>query len=287
MDLAASQLQIDASTVGRRVARLEARLGARLFEIARTGRTLTEVGHRLVAHVERMEQAALRARAQVTSDDESYSGSVRLNVSEGFGTWVLPRHVPLFHRAHPKITVEIAASGGFLSPTKREADVAVMLARPTRGPLIVRKLADYHLSLYAAGDYVDQRGCPANVAALSGHSLVGYIPDLVHVPQQRILEEASGGLRGNVRSSSINAQAALIVAGTGIGVLPCFIGDQIKSLRPILSMEIVLTRTFWLVVHKNARPTAHVDECVRWLNAVVRDEHRLLAGTNFQLPSDS
>jgi len=278
MDLAATQLEIDPSTVGRRVARLEATLGARLFEQGRVGRTLTEMGHRLLGHVEKMEQSALLARGQVTGDDDSYTGSVRLNVSEGFGTWVLPRHLAAFHRAHPRITIEVAASGGFLSPTKREADIAIMLARPTRGPLIVRKLTDYRLCLYASPAYLDANGCPGNVAALAHHSLVGYIPDLVNAPQQHLLEEATGGLRGNVRSSSINAQTSLIVAGVGIGVLPRFIGDQIETIRPVLTDEVVLTRTFWLVVHKSARPTAHIDEFIRWINDVVRKDHRLLTG---------
>jgi DNA-binding transcriptional LysR family regulator len=60
------------------------------------------------------------------------------------------RQVPEFAEAHPALTLDLVASSGFLSLSKREADIAVTLSRPKAGPMVARKLSDYALRLYAS-----------------------------------------------------------------------------------------------------------------------------------------
>lgn len=139
---AARTLGIDATTVSRRIERLAADLQTTLFEPSAGGQTLTEAGGRLLAHAEAIERAALAARADVGGERGLLSGVVRVSVAEGFGTWIIARHLGAFRKANPEIIVELIASSGFLNPSKREADLAVMLARPTSGPLLARRLGD-------------------------------------------------------------------------------------------------------------------------------------------------
>ena len=146
------------------------------------------------------------------------------------------------------------ANSGFLSLSKREADMAVMLSRPRAGPVIARKLSDYSLQLFASPDYLAERGAPARPADLAtGHRLVSYIPDMIYAPELRYLDEIHPGLTPHLRSSSINAQHQLIAAGAGIGVLPSFIARADPGLRPILPERRIL-RAFWLVTHKGHPP---------------------------------
>lgn len=278
MDLAARKLGIDASTVGRRVARLQASLGVTLFEQSRLDQVLTEIGRRLFDYAEDMERAALAATGKLTGKAGELSGFVRVSVSEGFGTWILARHLRAFHDCHPAITVDVVSSGGFLSPSRHEADVAIMLARPPRGPLIVRRLADYGLGLYAAKSYLGRHGIPHTVENLREHTLIGYIPELIQVPQQRLIEEISAGLTPKIRSTSINAQAAMVSSGAGIGVLPCFIGEQLPRASAVLPSIVRLERCFWLVVHKDVRHFARVDAFVTWIDEVFQQDRRLIVG---------
>lgn len=278
MDLAAQHLAIDPSTVGRRVSRLEAALGATLFEQSRTGHSLTESGRRLLDYAEGMEQSALAASGDLTGKTGALTGYVRVSVSEAFGTWILARHLPEFHSRFPGITVDVVSSGGFLSPSKREADIAIMLARPARGPLITRKIIDYRLGLYAATSYLERRGVPLHPDELKGHTLVGFIPDLIQVPEQRLFEEFSSSLTPALRSTSINTQTAIVSAGGGIGVLPHFIGEQLAGVAAVLPEAVRIKRAFWQVVHKDVRRVARVDAFVKWMDEVFRRDHALITG---------
>lgn len=260
---AAAAMGMDATTVGRRLRRLEAGLGTTLFEQTREGQVLTEAGERLLAAVEAMERAA-----SGVSDERGgggLSGTLRISVSEGFGTWFLASRLPEFAALHPGLTLDLVASSGFLSPSKREADIAVVLSRPKAGPVIARKLSDYTLRLYASRAYLAEAGTPARAEDLAqGHRLVGYIPDLVYAPELRYLDEILPGLTATIRSSSINAQHRLLAQGAGIGVLPCFLADNDPSLQVVLP-ERRITRSFWIVTHKDTHNLARVREGSKWL----------------------
>ncbi|KPF81115.1 LysR substrate-binding domain-containing protein, partial [Novosphingobium sp. AAP93] len=229
-----------------------------------TGQTLTEAGEALLAKVETMDQLAADISDQ-GGRSSALSGTLRISVSEGFGVWFLAPHLPGFSAAHPDLTVDLVASSGFLSPSKREADIAVLLSRPKAGPVISRKLSDYHLKLYASLDYLQSHGAPLNKEDLaSSHRLVGYIPDLLYAPELAYLDEINPGNRLGLRSSSINAQHRQIANGGGIGVLPCFIGDLDPNLNRVLD-DITIVRSFWLVTHKDNHNTARIRRGREWL----------------------
>jgi DNA-binding transcriptional LysR family regulator len=265
---AALAMGVDATTVGRQLRRLEARLGTTLFEQTREGQVLTETGEALLISVEAM-AAAAAAITERTSGEDGPSGTIRISVSEGFGSWFIARHIPGLLAAHSRIALDLVANSGFLNPSKREADIAVVLSRPKAGPVITRKLSDYALRLYASPDYLAAAGLPGKPSELSrGYRLVGYIPDLIYAPELLYLDEIHAGLTATVRSSSVNAQHQLLAAGAGIGVLPCFIGDADPGLVPVLPAQRIL-RSFWLVTHKDNHQLAKIVAVKEWLIGLV------------------
>lgn len=277
---AGASLGVDGSTMGRRLRRLEASLGVTLFEQTRVGQVLTEAGELLLANVEAMARAASAIEETKRAEDSPYlTGTLRISVSEGFGSWFLASHIPEFVRSHPKLTLDLVANSGFLSLSKREADLAVMLSRPKGGPVIARKLSDYSLRLYASPHYLEESGIPQNAADLATRfRLIGYVPDLIYAPELRYLDEIHPNLPIALRSSSINAQHQLISAGSGIGVLPCFIGDADRNLVPILP-ENIITRSFWLVTHKDTHKLARIRAGCDWILGAVRKHRRTLVPT--------
>ena len=200
---AATTMRVDATTMGRRLRRLESQLGATLFEQTRQGQVLTEAGETLLAQVEAMASAAASIGEGVDALSSGLGGTLRISVSEGFGTWFLAEHIPAFVRQHPQLTIDLAASSGFLSPSKREVDIAVMLSRPKAGPVIARKLSDYTLRLYGSVDYLREFGRPTAPNELAqSHRLIGYVPDLIYAPELRYLDEFHPGLITRSRSTS-------------------------------------------------------------------------------------
>lgn len=274
---AAAGLGVDATTVGRRLRRLEKALGQTLFEQTQEGQTLTEAGEQLLLKAEAIERE-VRAIEASPEAGQHLAGSIRLSVSEGFGTWFVAHHLASFAAAHPKLRIDLVASSGFLNPSRREADVAILLARPRKGPLFTRKLTDYRLRLYAARSYLAARGPVPNVEALRGHPLIGYVPDLLYAPELRYLAEIAPALEPRIRSTSINAQNRLVASGAGIAVLPCFIGDADAHLVRVLD-DISVTRSFWLVTHADTRQLPRVDAFVAWLTELAGARQPRLLGT--------
>jgi DNA-binding transcriptional LysR family regulator len=153
-----------------------------------------------------------------------------------------------------------------------------MLARPESGPLIARRLSEYRLRLYAAPAYLERAAPLHSPEDLRRHTLIGYVPDILYSPVLDFLAEIRPGTEPDLRSSSINAQHALTVAGAGLAILPCFMGDQDSALVPVFAGEIELTRSFWLVLHKDVRQLARVAAVMDWLIDVVGTQKQLLLG---------
>jgi DNA-binding transcriptional LysR family regulator len=267
----------DATTVARRIQRLETALAATLFELGATGQSLTESGHRLLAHAEAMEAGA-RAVQQQAESGLGLGGSIRISVSEGFGMGFMAPRLAAFAEAHPGVSLDLIASTGFLNPSRREADVAVMLARPKGGPLIAAKLTDYRLGVYASRAYLAATGPVTSVDALIRRRLVGYVPDLIYAPELRYLAEVDERLEPAIRSSSITAQVRLIASGAGCGILPCFLGDATPDLERLLVADVAIERSFWLVVHRDMRRVARIEAFIAWLREEVAAAQPALLG---------
>jgi DNA-binding transcriptional LysR family regulator len=168
LERASRTLGIDGTTVSRKVRALELELGHTLFERSRDGQVLTADGRRLFVQAEKMERAALEFTDDTAGAER---GLVRVSAAEGFGTrFVAPRLLE-FAREHPNISVDLYANSGFLSPSRKEADIALLLAQPRKGPLKTRKLTDYSLGLYIAKHLSE---APDDIA------LIGYIPDFIY-----------------------------------------------------------------------------------------------------------
>lgn len=270
---AAGELGMDPTTVSRRVQRLENAVGQTLLVRERAGPRLTEAGRRLLADAEAVERTA----GALGTAAEAPRAILRVSATEGFGTWFIAHHLGAFAREHPNVQVDLVATSGFLNPSKRETDVAILLARPRRGPLVTRKLSDYALQLYAAASYLAEAPPIAEPADLRRHALVGYIPDFLYAPELDYLGEIAPGIEPTLRSSSINAQYRMIASGAGVGVLPRFIGDTDDLLVPVLP-EVTIRRAFWLSTHRETRALDHVDRFVAWLAALTSRRQRQLLG---------
>lgn len=266
---AARKLGIDATTVGRRLERLSNGLRTSLFEATPGGLTLTNHGEHLLVQAEAVEQSIALASGTLTGERSRLKGSVRISISEGLATWVVAPHMPQFRALHPEISLELVTTNGFLNPSKREADLAITLARPARGHLIASKLADYRLGLFASQDYLREHTAPASGEDLGRHPVIGYTPDFIYADELRYLAEIGNRLEPSLSSSSINVQRAMIHASAGIGVLPLFIARQDASLVRVLAGSAEITRSFWLVVHKDSRHVARVTAVIDWLKDLV------------------
>ena len=267
---ASTRLGMDAATVGRRVARLETALKATLVVRDRSGLRLTAAGSQFLKSIELAERALSDGEQAVRPD--TLGGTVRISASEGFGTAILAPALPDLLNEGRGLRIELAANSGFLSPTRREVDLAITLSQPEASRLVSEPLTAYQLALYAAPSYLKAHGAPAAIDDLGRHTITGYVEDLIYAPELNYLDEISSGLHAQLASSSIRAQQEIVASGGAIGVLPCFMADGLTRILP----EVVLQRRFWLSIHRDLADTARIRTVTRWIRALCeREQDRL------------
>ncbi|MAN65488.1 LysR family transcriptional regulator [uncultured Hyphomonas sp.] len=247
---AAAHLQMDATTISRRIKRLEQELGVTLFERTRRGHVLTPAGERLTSQAEAMESVSLDILSE-TASERSAAGRIRLGVTEGLGSAVIAPALKHFKHSHPKIDIDLISLSGFVSVPKRQADMSILLTRPAAGRLKVRKLSDYSLRLYGSRDYFEESPSIASRSDLQDHTLIGYVDDLIYSSQLRYFDELLPGLRPHICSPSILSQLEIVASGAGLGILPVFMAQKLPALVPVLPDDILVTRSFWLAVHQD------------------------------------
>lgn len=270
LEHAAVSLKLDATTLSRHLRRLETSLGMTLFERTRRGHMLTAQGEALLEHAEAMESATL-AIQQATENEQEISGKIRLGVTEGFGTAVIAPALAGFHRLYPAVEIDLIALSGYVSVSKREADMSILLARPQTGRLRIRKLTDYALSLYATEDYLSTNPVIRSEDDLASHTLIGYVEDLIYAPQLRYFGDALPGLHPNIASPSILAQCEMTLAGLGVCILPKFLAGQKQGLIEVLPDDILVTRSFWLTTHEDVKDFARIRLMSDYLVRYIKD----------------
>lgn len=255
---ASRSLGTDHATVSRRVKAIEQALAARLFERSPRGYALTGAGERLLVHAERMESAAAQAQNEIAGENMALGGAVRIGAPDGFGTWFLAARIGALCRRYPDLELQIVAMPRVFSLSKREADIAISLERPTEGRLVSRKLTDYRLGLYGAPAYLEAAGPVDGLDDLARHTMIGYIAELIFTPELDYLPQVLPQLRPQLTSSNLVAQFNACRAGAGLCILPEFMASRVDGLVRVLPDDIALTRTFWLILHADLRDTARV-----------------------------
>lgn len=275
---AASRLQVDHTTVSRRITALEKQLDVRLFDKSPRGYQLTDAGLRLLPLAEEIEARSNRLYQDIAGKDARLSGTVRVSVPEALGSQVIAPRIVEFCREHPGIEIELIAETRRMSLSKREADIAINLSRPESGRLIAWKLCDYRLRLYGAESYLSRMPPITGPDDLSSYDFVSYIDDLIEMPQLRFFDSTIKNAHVVFRSSNVSAQFNAILQGTGLGIVHCFMAQSQKSLRLILPDLISVERSYWLSVHEDLRHVARVDAVCGFLTRILRDNRVLMMG---------
>ena len=262
---AARRLGLDHSTLARRTRRFEQTLNTQLFERSTHGYHLTEAGQQLLAHAEEMARHAFEAGESLTDKNHQISGQIRLGVTEGFGTWVIAPLLSAFCERHPGVTLDLLALPRVVNLSRHEADLAITVERPVSPGLVISRLCDYRLRLYASAGYLDRHGRPQRLAELGEHRLIGYVDDLIFSEQlsylEPLLDPAVVGHPGPhfaMRSTSVTTQHAACLQGAGLAVLPCFMASTSESLVNVLEEEVAVDRQFWITARQEQRRLARV-----------------------------
>jgi DNA-binding transcriptional LysR family regulator len=267
---AASALGINATTVGRRLAALEERLEARLFDRTPDGYALTLAGRDLLARAEAIESETFAIERELTGADQRTAGVVRVTATETLATRFVMPHLPLFRAKHPEVTLALECTNRRVSLSRREADVALRLARPREDNVVTRRLAVVPLGLYAAGRYLDQRGIPEDPeTTLEGHDLILFADSRAFAIENAWFQPRIARARIAMRSDSVSSIYAAAVAGVGLALLPAVVADRDTALRRVPTASSPAPREIWQAVHADMQKNMRVRVVLDFLAEVL------------------
>ena len=268
---AARRLGVEHTTVSRRVQALEKQMGQALFAREAGGHRLTEAGRHLLPGVEAMEAAVLGVERSVPAPGGGPAGLVRVGATEGFGMLILAPQLARLTQKHPQLSIDLLALPRMLHLSRREADIVISLERPTRGSVIVTRLADYTLHLYGQRETLARRPLVQQREDLRHHAFISYVDDLLFTKELQFLDALHQPERFAFRSTSITAQYEAVRAGAGLAVLPAFMADRDPVLARVLPGEARFTRTFWMSMPAEAKHLARMQAVWGFLKETVRE----------------
>lgn len=264
-------LGTDHATVSRRINALEHALGQTLFHRSLAGYALTPGGENLLVHAEQMEALALRSAEGSGQPGATLAGVVRLTTSDGFGNFILARHLQRFAALYPRLSLQLVPIQQIQAQSQREGDLAVTLT-PGGARFASEKLADYGLGLYASSTYLSAHQPLRQREDLRPHRLVGYIEDLLFSRELDYLDDVLPGLRAQVQCSSLMAQAEATLAGAGICVLPHYLARRFSGLEAVLPETVRLRRSYWLNIAPGAERMPRIRALIDFLKQVASEE---------------
>lgn len=256
---AARALGVDQSTVQRRVAEFERRIGQPLVRRTAAGYRLTEFGERLVPRAQEAAQAMRAFEQHVADAQRDLRGLVRMTCPEPIlkrltASGLLER----FAARYPGVQVEFVMSDRYLDLTKGDADLALRSGDTDDGALVGRKVADSLWAIYGSNDYVARHGRPATVAELAQHAIVGFDERMANHRAAAWLREQVPRARVVARNDSVLGLLYAVKAGIGLAPLPTAIADAETDLVRVLGPVPELARGWRLLTTAELRRTPRV-----------------------------
>jgi DNA-binding transcriptional LysR family regulator len=250
---AARRLGVNQTTVARRIAATERALAARLFERRDGVLHPTKAGEAAIARAAQVEQEVLGLERGIRDADAAPDGTVRITAVPILANRLLIPAVPQLLARHPRLRLELIAESRNLSLTRREADIALRLARPESGVALARRIGWLDYAVYG----------PRRRKA-DALPWITYEEGLSHLPQARFIAAATRG--GGTAPLLLNDAEAIVQAlraGLGKSLLPCFVGEREPGLGRL--SRVVLAREIWLMVHRDLRAQARIAAVIDWL----------------------
>lgn len=276
---AGKALGVNQTTVVRRLAQLEAGIGADLFEKRASGYVATALGLKVCAAAERIEAEVAALENDLAAQQRSMTGVVRLTTNEALANLLVGPCLANFQRTQPGVRVQLITDDRRLDIAKGEADVALRAgSRPEGGGIVARRLPSSGWAVYCSHGYAAERSAPRSPEAIDGHHYVGLEGFLAESQPMRWLKARTPRSEAIFHSNSLTNLTACLRNGMGVGILPCMLGDTEPDLIRCFPPIEELDSEMWLIVREDVRNAPHVRVFADLLAAHVTKEKRFLMG---------
>jgi DNA-binding transcriptional LysR family regulator len=271
---AAERLGVNQSTVYRRLAAIEAAVGARLFDRFRSGYEPTAAGEDMIALAATMADSIIEFERRVAGRDVKPTGELAVTVPLGLGVHFMPAIVARFQAANPGVVVELILSNEALNLSRRDADIAVRLTNDPPEALVGRRICTARFCQYRRRDTAQEATAPA----ANSLGFIGYGASLGLESGRRWIEANVDPGRIVAKANSAHSMLELALAGVGATLLPCFLGDRSPDLIRVGYLLPELDAGLWTLTHADLRRAARVRAFLDFAGAELAKHRRLIEG---------
>jgi DNA-binding transcriptional LysR family regulator len=272
---AARQLEVDHSTVFRRLNGLERRLGVRVFERGAEGYALTRAGEQILPLVQEAEQALLAVERTVAGRNFRLTGPLRVSAPTDLASRYLAPCAAAFQREHPGIRVEISVSEDASDVVRREADVALQAGSPPPPHLAATLAVSIPWYAMAGKRYLRQHARPEKMTDLAQHRLIGGSAALRRLSPFDWLDRNFLPEQFTCRAGDLGTVTSLAAAGMGVAFLPGDRADpevvELFELQPPFSTEL------WILTHPDQQRAVRPASFAEFLRSALRGHPALKA----------
>lgn len=263
---AARQLDVEHSTVARRIAGLEQAIGAPLFYRTSGGYQLTPEGTTLLTGAEGMERNLLGAETRLREQAGGLAGRVRVAMLDEFASHWLAPNLPAFCTRFPELELQLVTGIAPLDLGRGEAQVAIRTPRPHQTGLSAVKLARPGMGLYASRSYSGGKRLRVDGGS-RGLNLLVFLPAFARLQNATWFQPVLASSRVLLITNSTHALLGAARAGTGVAVLPHFMAPAYPELESV-SEDVARGDDLWLVTHPEFRRDPKVRAVAAWLREI-------------------
>jgi DNA-binding transcriptional LysR family regulator len=273
---AAKFLNVNHSTVLRRLASLEKRLGVRLFDRLPDDYELTAQGEELRNQLRGVSEQIESAQRSLSGQDLSLSGAIRVTTTDTLLRGLLIPYLAEFRALNSAIQIEIVINNTFLSLTRREADVAVRPSNSVPENLVGRRVGRLRSAIYASKTYLEKGEKKKDWA---DHNWVAPDESLAHLAQAKWLQERIPEQCIVVRVDSLVGMVEAVRNSMEVGMLLCLLADDEKELVRLTEPVNELDTDVWILSHPALKGVARIKAFTDFLYDRLRASDKLFRAT--------
>lgn len=253
--LAARELGVNHSTVSRRIAQAEQRLGVKLFNRMQTGLSPTQAGQEACASAEKIEQDIFDLSRTIAARDAVLKGPLTITAPQLLIEAQIADIADKFIAQYPGIDIVVNASNEILNLHKREADIAIRVSNHPAEGLYGRVAARQKRGFYGSHEYLARY----KERAESSNPEIDYVAFSWWGDKPlKDLQQYFSHVRTSVVVDDMIAMQSMVRAGLGIGRMPCFVGDGDPKLTRVPELALEPYLDIWVLSHPDLKHNARV-----------------------------
>jgi len=250
----AESIEVNHTTLTRRLSHMEGHIGSRLFDRSKTGLVLTSIGEKLIPFAERVEEEMTAASRMIVGREAEPTGTVYVTMPHGIAMTSIMDDLALFAERYPDITLNLEFTNANADLTRREADVSIRVANEVIDDVVGRRLVQMSQAAYCTREYAkkvkDNEG--------EGLHFIGWHEAEGETTAQWLRDSYYPKATLKHRVSELVPLITLTASGLGMAYLACNLGDRHPDLVRAPFQKPLAYRSFWLLLHKDLRKTARI-----------------------------